>query len=335
MLINFVYILCFGLNYMVMFVPIIVNDIVYSIMLYLFDLKSQVRNKARPEGCIAESVLAKEAMALCSGFLEGFEALHSRLSQNDDDDESFVRKAKKLCYKRAHAEEIATKHNRHRINHREVEKFQNDKFHEWFRVHMLQLERENSIRGVNNDKIRWLARGPVEAAKRYLEAAKTSSYASASDTRPVLGDVTYYGRIIDIIELTTLEILLLYFSNANGLIRGIKRDKYGYTLVNFSHLIHTGEKIGHKPYIFPNQADQVFYIKDKLNPGWSVVMKMKPRDIYDADCDEWEGDSETEPFHVTHLEEMFINANINNQWVRTDIEGTTVDASTNGFDNQS
>ncbi|WVZ64042.1 hypothetical protein U9M48_013619 [Paspalum notatum var. saurae] len=157
MLINFVYILCFGLNYM-----------------YLFDLKSQVRNKARPEGCIAESVLAKEAMALCSGFLEGFEALHSRLSQNDDDDESFVRKAKKLCYKRAHAEEIATKHNRHRINHREVEKFQNDKFHEWFRVHMLQLERENSIRGVNNDKIRWLARGPVEAAKRYplIEACK-------------------------------------------------------------------------------------------------------------------------------------------------------------------
>ena len=64
-------------------------------------------------------------------------------------------------------------------------------------------------------------------------------------------------------------------------------------------------------------------------------MKMKPRDIYDADYDEWEGDSETEPFHVTHLREMFNNANINNQWVRTDIEGTTVDASTNGFNNQS
>jgi len=31
--------------------------------------------------------------------------------------------------------------------------------------------------------------------------AKTSSYSSASDDRPVLGDVTYYGRIIDIIEL--------------------------------------------------------------------------------------------------------------------------------------
>jgi hypothetical protein len=30
---------------------------------------------------------------------------------------------------------------------------------------------------------------------------KTSSYASTSDARPVLGDVTYYGSIIDIIEL--------------------------------------------------------------------------------------------------------------------------------------
>ena len=35
-------------------------------------------------------------------------------------------------------------------------------------------------------------------------------------------------------------------------------------------------------------------------------MKMKPRDVYDAGCDEWEDDIETEPFHVTHLGEMLI-----------------------------
>ncbi|WVZ64025.1 hypothetical protein U9M48_013611 [Paspalum notatum var. saurae] len=396
MLINFVYILCFGLNYIELNSKVLYIDELeklekriimtlcrmekifppgfFTVMVHLVlhlatvaKIGGPVRNKARPEGCIAESVLAKEAMALCSGFLEGFEALHSRLSRNDDDDESFVcsngygrtlfpnagkplgkprsyviRGLAKIqahryvlfnsCdvnpYLRAHAEEIATEHNRHKINHREVEKFQNDKFHEWFRVHMLQLERENSIRGVNNDKIRWLACGPVEAAKRYrafnsrgfrfrpkrldgvtqnsgvVLTAKTSSYASASDARPVLGDVTYYGRIIDIIELNysgNFTVVLFKCEWVDVLSRrGIK-----------------GESM------------------DKLNPGWSVVMKMKPRDIYDADCDEWEGDSETEPFHVTHLREMFSNANINNQWVRTDIEGTTVDASTNGFDNQS
>ena len=85
-----------------------------------------------------------------------------------------------------------------------------------------------------------------------------------------LGDVTYYGRIIDIIELNysgNFSVVLFKCEWVDVISkRGIK-DKYGYTLVNFSHLIHTGEKIDHEPYIFSNQADQVFYSDDKENPG--------------------------------------------------------------------
>ena len=55
---------------------------------YLGELKSTVRNKARPEGCIAESVLAKEAMALCSGFIDGFQSLLNKVSRNDDNDKT-------------------------------------------------------------------------------------------------------------------------------------------------------------------------------------------------------------------------------------------------------
>jgi len=34
-----------------------------------------------------------------------------------------------------------------------------------------------------------------------MVVAKTQSYASSSDTRPMVGDVVYYGRIIDMVEL--------------------------------------------------------------------------------------------------------------------------------------
>ena len=105
----------------------------------------------------------------------------------------------------------------------------------------------------------------------------------------------------------------------------MKKDKYGY--IYFSHLIHKGEKIEREPFIFPNQANQVFYVEDELNPGWSVVMKLpKPRDVYDLDNLEWEAQTENEPFHVSQLGEILKRKNNEQHWVRTDVEGTIVDA---------
>ncbi|RVW14944.1 hypothetical protein CK203_109760 [Vitis vinifera] len=55
---------------------------------------------------------------------------------------------------------------------------------------------------------------------------------------------------------------------------GIKVDELGFTLVDFS-------KIGHKldPFILASQAKQIFYVEDQLDPKWSIVLSIPPKDF--------------------------------------------------------
>lgn len=55
---------------------------------YLCVLKSYVRNRAHPEGSIAEAHLADGCMTFCSRYIDGFATKHNRPSRNDDDDEA-------------------------------------------------------------------------------------------------------------------------------------------------------------------------------------------------------------------------------------------------------
>ena len=47
---------------------------------------------------------------------------------------------------------------------------------------------------------------------------------------------------------------------------GIKIDKLGFTCVNLS-------KVGHEddPFILASQANQVFYVDDPMERGWSIA----------------------------------------------------------------
>ncbi|KAM3352510.1 hypothetical protein ACQJBY_024012 [Aegilops geniculata] len=269
---------------------------------YIGKLKSNVRNKARPEGSIAEAFLADECMTFCSRYIVGFETKHNLPSQNEDNDEwvghhdiahgsrlfphsgnplgkprnyvlSSVAKVQAHryvlfncsdvnSYLRAHADEITNGRN---LNPDVVERIQNDKFHEWFQAHIKKLEKENGIHNIEKD-IRLLARGPVNSAKRYCA-----------------------------------------FNSRGYHFRPKRLDK---------ETQNSGV-----------MANQVFYVEDELNPGWSVVMKLpKPRDVYDLGNLEWEAQTKNEPFHVSQLGESLKIKNNEEHWVRTDVEGTIVDA---------
>ncbi|KAK5845248.1 hypothetical protein PVK06_001413 [Gossypium arboreum] len=58
--------------------------------------------------------------------------------------------------------------------------------------------------------------------------------------------------------------------------RGIKNDQFGFTMVNFSPLIHTREQLIDEPYVFSSQVKQVFYSKDPTDEG-----KMRGRRLRD------------------------------------------------------
>ncbi|KAG5561436.1 hypothetical protein RHGRI_004467 [Rhododendron griersonianum] len=117
------------------------------------------------------------------------------------------------------------KQRNRRIRDRELERLHHETFPIWFRthVHKLQLEGSEEV----SDEVAILALGPRDTSIRFsgyiingvryhtkerelrrktqnsgvMLKAKTSSYSSARDMNPQEGDVTYYGRITDMVEL--------------------------------------------------------------------------------------------------------------------------------------
>lgn len=164
--------------------------------------------------------------------------------------------------------------------------------------------------------------------------ASTTSYSSAKDKRPVTSYISYYGRLTDVIELAYSEHLkyILFKCDwvdvmAQG--KGIKTDEFGFTLVNFSRLLYTGEQVMDDPFVLASQAEQVFYVADPIDKDWNVVVKTKPRDLFDMDVDV-DKFLDCESYWSQNLHD-------NDQdddgvsWAREDVPATTVDAPSDPF----
>lgn len=114
-----------------------------------------------------------------------------------------------------------------------------------------------------------------------MVTVKTPSFASAKDKNPIVGDVTYYGVLTDIIQLYYYEdrkvvLFKCDWVDVKSQGRGIKLDELGFTLVNLKQLLSTNE-----PFVLASQALQVFYVEDSVERDWHVAIKTKPRDFFD------------------------------------------------------
>ena len=159
--------------------------------------------------------------------------------------------------------------------------------------------------------------------------AKTSSFASTKDMNPVIGDITYYGVLTDIIQLDYYEerkvvLFKCDWVDVTSQGRGVKLDGLGFTLVNLKRLLSTNE-----PFVLASQALQVFYVQEPVETDWHVAIMTKPRDFFDMHGDSFNANEEetyleSQPYDAQRLKDICIDAD-NISEVRVDVPGTTID----------
>ena len=87
-----------------------------------------------------------------------------------------------------------------------------------------------------------------------------------------------------------------------------------------------------EPYVLASQASQVFYVEDVRHKDWMVVVKTKPREVFDVGIEAVDDDEEVDtymenvPYNVT-TDDAYNNANDNHAWARVNEEGTIYDTS--------
>ncbi|KAL4299333.1 hypothetical protein AHAS_Ahas17G0090400 [Arachis hypogaea] len=105
------------------------------------------------------------------------------------------------------------------------------------------------------------------------------------DNRVAIGNVSYYGKVVDIIKLNYsyyfIVVLFKCIWDDTTTNSGIKQDHLGLTSINFSRSIHTGDREGDEPYILASEAHLVYYVDNEVDKEWSVVVHVKSRDLYD------------------------------------------------------
>ncbi|XP_027912627.1 uncharacterized protein LOC114172228 [Vigna unguiculata] len=290
----------------------------YPIERYLGKLKSYVRNKAQPEGSIAEGYLTEESLTFCSRYLDGIETIFNRIRRVDDEPDTMVSSVSGLfppVGKPVGGFTYFSLSTKEKLQaHRHI---------------------KNDLNGPYSDDLKLLAMGPIDCAKRYnaynvngfkfrtLERDDglktqnsgifgtfvTRSYVSSIDNQMQFGGVPYYGKLVDIIEINyngrfSITLFKCMWANTTTS-RGIITDDLGFRLVNFTRLIHIGDNDDDEPNIQAAEAQMVYYVVDELDKNWSIPLHLKPQVLYDIGGDNDVTFHDCEPFEQQNLETLF------------------------------
>ncbi|XP_075504530.1 uncharacterized protein LOC142541970 [Primulina tabacum] len=163
-------------------------------------------------------------------------------------------------------------------NERWIQDAHNKKFIDWFHA---KVDAEiDSCNGGATSTLTWLAHGPRGQVIKY------NSYV-------IIGNL-YQTKARDDervcqnsgVSLVASTMLCAWVANDKGV---INNDECGFTLVNM-------KKIGHKndSFVLASQVNQVFYVDDPLQKGWSIVLPV-PNRCYEGDDDGWTSIPDSRP----------------------------------------
>ncbi|XP_047267683.1 uncharacterized protein LOC124898104 [Capsicum annuum] len=321
--------------------------------------KSYVRNKNYPEGSITEAYLVEECLTLCSRYLHtGIRTRFNKRPQNDNeygsgDAPSFSlfpckdcplgakKNAAIILDKKEHELEVNGQPRRLKWS---KAKNHSQNFSKWFETRALQDDVP--------DLIKEFSRGPNAVAKRYSGylingyrfhirqcnarrktqnsgvtlVASTTSFASSKDKNPVHADLTYYGRIVDILELDYYGHFKVVLFKCDWY--EVEKDTYSLTYVYFNKKCSLKE-----PFVLASQVHQCFYVQDQYDQDRHYVMKTVPRDLFNV-SDHVE--STTSESFENEPSEQFMSPSIPNDngevvLIRNDVPETIIDVDAEGF----
>ncbi|KAM3366409.1 hypothetical protein ACQJBY_015685 [Aegilops geniculata] len=215
-------------------------------------LKALVRNRAFPEGSIAEGYLAQECLTFCSRFLEGTTRF-TRPSRNP----APSNKIKDLYIFDSAGEPIGKAIPVGQFNSRLL-----------IQAHRYVLRHCDELADFRKEFV-------AEENSKRCESAKLTE----ADSTKLIN-----GHFADWLEQKVVFFNCDWYDVYHKV--GIQTDEFGFILVNKSQKIHTGDQLEDDPFVFSSQVQQVFYVQDPKAELWNVVVEVRPRDLFDMGDEE-------------------------------------------------
>ncbi|KAD4585795.1 hypothetical protein E3N88_23396 [Mikania micrantha] len=259
----------------------------YPFERYMKKLKAYVRNKARPEGSIAEGYVADEALTFCSMYLEGMQTKFNRPDRNADAGipkrqlHVFSSQCRPISKKKIISLSDETR-----------------KSLEWFVLNNCDEIKDHKSYKSNtssfissSDELKALAHGPLNAylytacivnGVRFVVHNRDVRRTTQNSGVVTIGEdkTPFYGQLEEIIEMNYLHgysvvLFRCKWFNTSGK-RLIKKNNI--TVIDVSREWFVNEQ-----YILATQAKQVFYLQDpsRTTGNWRVVEDVHHRKLWD------------------------------------------------------